>query len=146
MHSSHMHSMTEANHWSLDRTEILFLFSKAKKAESSPNVEPSDEGNSRGHSAGEWMLRKLQQVQGGMESVIWVSILFRSDPEIHVPNLPQGNTLLSVGISWMCLINCGLMCLQTKGSVELSHKAIFILPAAPTSVSVLRKTDSVACS
>lgn len=45
------------------------------------------------------LLRKLQQVQGGMESVVWVSIHFRSDPEIHVPNLPQGNTLLSVGIS-----------------------------------------------
>lgn len=104
------------------------MFSKAKKAESSPNVEPSDEGNSRGHSAGEWMLRKLQQVQGGMEPVIWVSILFHSDPEIHVPNLPQGNILLSVGISWMCLINCGLMGLQTKSSVALLHKAIFILP------------------
>jgi hypothetical protein len=56
----------KTNYCSLENTEILLLlFSKAKKAESSPNAEPSDEGNSREHSAGEWTLCELQLVQEG---------------------------------------------------------------------------------
>lgn len=80
-----MHSNTEAHYCSLGSPESLLLFfSKAKKAESSPNAEPSDEGNSRGHSAGEWMLCELQLVQEGWH-LPFGQQPFHYDPEIHLP-------------------------------------------------------------